>query len=89
VGEWQDLLPWRGPFELLFHDAGDFKRAPTESGELVLGLLEPGGLLVLDDMTPGPEFDPLREWASGHPLLRATEVLTTPRTSALLIARCS
>ena len=90
VGEWQELLPPRAPFELLFHDAGDFKRAPVESGELVLSLLAPGGLLVVDDMTSGrPELDPIREWVSGHPLLRATEVLTTPRLTALLIARCS
>jgi len=39
-------------FELLVHDAGDFKRSPSEHGELVLGLLEQGGLLVLDDLTP-------------------------------------
>jgi len=39
-------------FELLFHDAATFKRSPSEHGELVLGLLEQGRLLVLDDLTP-------------------------------------
>lgn len=88
VGDWRELLPRRGPFELLFHDAGDLKRAPGEYGGLVLDLLEPGGLLVLDDLTPGRDaFDPIRAWAFGHPALSATEVLTTPGTSALLIAR--
>ena len=54
----------------------------------MLGLLEPGGLLVLDDLTPDwPGFDPVRNWAHGHSDLEVVEVLTTPVTSALLIAR--
>jgi predicted O-methyltransferase YrrM len=88
VGTWQDLLPVRGPFGLLFHDAGDFKRSPDEYGDLVLRMLEPGGLLVMDDMTPGrQERDPIREWVRGQPGLLATEVLTSPQASALVIAR--
>lgn len=88
VGDWRELLAPRGPFELVFLDGGGFKHAPAEGGDLVLGLLEPGALLVMDDMTPGrPGPDPAREWAFGHPRLRAVEVLTTPATSALLISR--
>jgi predicted O-methyltransferase YrrM len=88
VGDWRDLLPPRGPFDLLFHDAGDFKRAPYEHGELVVSLLAHGGLLVLDDMTPGwSGQDPVREWAHGQQELRATEVLMTPETSVLVVAR--
>lgn len=88
VGDWLELLPPRGPYGLVFHDAGNFKRAPYELGEAVLGLLEPGGLLVLDDMTPGRrELDPLRTWASGHPKLETAEILTTVETAALVIAR--
>ncbi|MBA2642713.1 MAG: class I SAM-dependent methyltransferase [Actinobacteria bacterium] len=52
VGDWLELLPPLGPYGLVFHDAGNFKRAPYELGDAVLGLLEPGGLLVLDDMAP-------------------------------------
>jgi len=88
LGDWRELLPPRGRFELLFLDAGGFKHAPGDGDQLVLGLLEPGGLLVLDDLTPDwPGFDPVRNWAHGHSDLEVVEVLTTPVTSALLIAR--
>jgi predicted O-methyltransferase YrrM len=90
IGDWRELLPPRGPFELLFLDGGGFKHAPEESSDLVFHLLEPGGLLVMDDMTPDwPGFDPVRAWAHGHTGLRAAEILTTPTTSALLVARLS
>jgi len=88
VGDWRELLPQRGPFGLVFLDGGGFKHAPEEHSDLVFHLLEPGGLLVMDDLTPGwPGFDPVRAWAHGHTGLRAAEVLTTPATSALLVAR--
>jgi predicted O-methyltransferase YrrM len=88
VGDWRELLPPRGPFGLVFLDGGGFKRAPEENSDLVFHLLEPGGLLVLDDLTPGrTEFDPVRAWAHGHSGLRAAEILTTPSTAALLVAR--
>jgi predicted O-methyltransferase YrrM len=89
VGAWEELLPPRAPFDLLFHDAGNFKRAPEAYGENVLDLLTSGGLLVLDDLTPGrTEPDAIRSWARTHPQTVAAEILTTPTTSALVIARC-
>jgi predicted O-methyltransferase YrrM len=88
IGDWRELLPPRGPFGLLFLDGGGFKHAPDEHSDLVFHLLEPSGLLVLDDMTPGrAEFDPVRAWAHGHSGLRAAEILTTPSTAALIVAR--
>ena len=88
VGDWRELLPARGPFGLLFLDGGGFKRDPEAGSDLVFGLLERGGLLVLDDLTPGrEEFDPVRGWAHSHPGLKAAEVLTTTATSALLVTR--
>jgi len=88
VGDWLELLPPRGPFELVFLDGGGFKRAPEEHGDLVFHLLEPGGLLVMDDLTPNRRgSDPVRAWAHGHTGLRAAEILTTPSTAALLVAR--
>lgn len=88
VGDWRELLPPRGPFELLFLDAGGFKHAPDENGDVVYGALTTGGLLVMDDLTPGRiEFDPVRAWVHGHSGLKAVEVLTTPETSALIVAR--
>lgn len=88
VGDWRELLPPRGPFGLVFLDGGGFKHDPGASSDLVFGLLERGGLLVMDDLTPGrAEFDPVRAWAHGHTGLKAVEVLTTPETSALIVAR--
>jgi len=88
VGDWRELLPRRGPYGLVFLDGGGFKHAPEEQGDLVVSLLEPDGLLVMDDMTPGEiRFDPVREWAACRPELEPVEVLTTPTTSALIAAR--
>jgi predicted O-methyltransferase YrrM len=88
VGLWEELLPPRAPFDLVFHDAGNFKRAPDDYEDVVIDLLAPGGLLVLDDLTPGRVgYDAIRDWASRHPRLTAAEILTTPSTAALVIAR--
>ena len=85
-GDWRELLPHRGPFELLFLDSGDWKEEPYR--QLAFDLVEPGGLLVKDDLTPGfPGPDPVREWFFGHPDLTTTEILTTPVTAAIIAAR--
>ena len=85
-GDWRDLLPQRGPFELVFLDSGDWKEEPAR--QQALDLVEPGGLLLKDDMTPGlPGPDPVREWFFGHPDLLATEILTTPETAAIVAAK--
>ncbi|MFL5931390.1 MAG: O-methyltransferase [Gaiellaceae bacterium] len=82
-GDWRELLHQRGPFELLFLDSGDWKEEPYR--QLALDLVEPAGLLVKDDLTPGlPGPDPVREWFFGHPGLLATEILTTPETAAIV-----
>ena len=88
VGDWHDALPPRAPFELLFLDGGGFKQAPFEEGPLAIDLLGPGGLLVIDDLTPGlVEHDPAREFLLSHPELVATELMTTGRTAAIVAAR--
>jgi predicted O-methyltransferase YrrM len=85
-GDWRDVLPRRGPFEFLFVDSGDWKEEPYR--QLAFDLVEPGGVLLKDDLTPDfPGPDPLREWFFGHPDLIATEILTTPRTAAIIAAR--
>ncbi len=87
-GDWRDTLPPRGPFELVFLDSGGWKDDPDGKGQLAVDLLEPGGLLVKDDLTPGfPGPDLVREWLFGHPQLVATEILTTPKTAAILATR--
>jgi predicted O-methyltransferase YrrM len=85
-GDWRDLLPRRGPFELLFLDSGDWKDEPYR--QHALDLVAPGGLLIKDDMTPGfPGPDSLREWFFGHPDLIATEILTTPESAAIVATK--
>jgi predicted O-methyltransferase YrrM len=85
-GDWRDLLPRRGPFELLFLDSGDWKDEPYR--QQALDLVAPGGLLIKDDMTPGfPGPDSLREWFFGHPDLIAAEILTTPESAAIVATK--
>ena len=87
AGDWRKLLPPEAPFDLVFYDAAKQLR-PREDGELVLGLLAPGGIAVLDDLTPGfAGPDPVRDFWLGHPDLAATEVLTTPESAAILAVR--
>jgi predicted O-methyltransferase YrrM len=83
VGDWKELLPSRAPFELLFFDGGKFAEAADS-----IDLVGPGGLLVKDDLTPDwPGPDPVRELLFGHAELVAVELLTTPRTPAIVAAK--
>jgi predicted O-methyltransferase YrrM len=87
-GDWRETLPPRGPFELVFLDAGGWKDDPFGKGQAALDLLQPGGLLLKDDMTPGWSGpDPVREWLFGHADLAAVEILTSPETAAILASR--
>lgn len=91
TGDWRQMLP-RGPFALLFADGG---KAKQEEPGALLDALAPGGLIVLDDLTPEehwpPEWrgrrDPVRDAWLNNPRLAATEVLVTPRAAVILAAR--
>jgi predicted O-methyltransferase YrrM len=80
-GDWRELLPQEAPFDLLFADGG---RAKYD--EEVLGLLAPGGTLVLDDLTPGggPEPDPVRALWLAHPRLLAAELQIARREAVIV-----
>ena len=86
VGDWRELLAGRGPFELVFADGG--LREP-EAWEAVLGLVEPGGLIVKDDLTPGRpvEGDSVREFLLRNDRLAGVEILTTPATAAIVATK--
>ena len=86
VGDWAELLPPRGPFELLFMDGGGYK-FDLEAASRMLELVAPGGLAVVDDMTPGYGPDPVRDLFFGHPEFVTVEILTTPESAALLASR--
>jgi predicted O-methyltransferase YrrM len=82
----------RGPFSLLFLDS----REPDASGpDTVVDLVEPGGMVVLDDFVPcaswppvdGGRVDVLRErWLTDERFTTA-EILVAPDTAALIATR--
>ena len=82
-GDAYELLRGRGPFGLVFADGGAY------DWEQILDLLEPGGLLVKDDLTPGraTDGDPIREFLLRDPRLAAVEILTTPGSAAIVAVR--
>ncbi len=82
VGDWRELLPARGPFDLVFADGG-------VAYDLVADLLAPGGILVKDDLTPGrpTEGDATREALLLDPRLQATELLVTPEMAVIVAVR--
>jgi len=100
-GDWRMIVE-HGPFDLLFVDAGDAKASPDEpvekaaaAAETILRALRLGGMMVMDDLGPEdywPEElrgrpDPLREFWLNDTRLKATEVLTTSRTVAIMATR--
>ena len=84
TGDWSLALD-RGPFDLLFSDGGP-KRQPGDP-EKLLPLLRPGGLIVLDDYTPGYGEDVSRQIWLKNPAYRAVEVMLTSSSSAIVATR--
>jgi predicted O-methyltransferase YrrM len=79
-GDWREVLPPEAPFDFLFADGGNAKYE-----EEVIGLLAPGGTLVLDDLTPGySDPDPVRELWLAHRRLQAVEVQISSREAAIV-----
>ncbi len=85
-------LAGRGPFSLLFLDA----REPEASGpDVVSELVEPGGVVVLDDFTPcdswppltGGRVDSLRERWLTDDRFTAVELRVAADTSAIVATR--
>ena len=86
-GDWREALRTRGPFGLVFADGGS--PFSSRDWEAILALVEPGGLLVKDDLTPGRpvDGDPVREFLLRDPRLAAVEILTTERTAAIVAVK--
>jgi predicted O-methyltransferase YrrM len=85
--DWRDVIAAEAPFDLLFYDGGG-KQRPDLDGEAVVGLLAPGGTVVMDDLTPGrPGPDPVREFWLGHPRLVAAELTLSPTMAAIVAVR--
>lgn len=81
-------LRGRGPFGLVFVDGG-LRPVTEEKWDAVLALVEPGGLIVKDDLTPGRpmEGDEVREFLLRDPRLAAAEILVAPEMAVIVAAR--
>jgi predicted O-methyltransferase YrrM len=98
-GDWHEVLPPEAPFDLLFFDGGGWKRSPPRQmraeSERALELVAAGGVVVMDNLTPehlwpadGPRWpDALRRFWLGSDTLVATEILTTPDSSAIVAVK--
>jgi predicted O-methyltransferase YrrM len=86
-GRWEDLLPQRGPFDVIFFDGG----TGATTLPLAVSLPAPGGILVKDDLTPRRPVarDAIREALLRDRRLVGVEILTTPRTAAIVAVRRS
>lgn len=78
-GDWRASLPLQAPFDLLFVDA-----KPKDDPDPFLGLVVPGGTIVIDDLTPGRSPDPLRDAWLGHRELVASELAVSPREAVIV-----
>jgi predicted O-methyltransferase YrrM len=93
-GDWKKVLPGRGPFDLLFADGGGWKRDIEGEAPLLVALVKPGGLILMDDMTPEHLWpqewrehgDPVRNFFYEHSGVHVAEILTTETTAALIVA---
>lgn len=87
-----DTLRDQGPFSLLFLDSGE----PTAvSVEAVADLVEPGGIVVLDDFVPCEQWPPMADgrvdamrerWLSDH-RFTAAEVMVASDAAAIIATR--
>ena len=91
AADWS-VLRDRGPFSLLFLDSG----SPPEVGvEAVIDLVEPGGIVVLDDFAPCESWPPitygrvdtLREQWLTDERFTAVEVMVAGDASAVIATR--
>lgn len=91
LGDWQALLQ-HGPFAMLFVDVSEAKNNFADD---VIDALRPGGLVVIDDLTPVDDWpeqwagkpDTLRQTWLDHPRMRAVEVMVTPTSAVILATR--
>ncbi|MGH3446971.1 MAG: O-methyltransferase [Nocardioidaceae bacterium] len=91
TGDW-GALRHHGPFSLLFLDVREAKHSGADA---VVELLEPGGIVVLDDFTPCESWPPMYEgrvdtmreqWLTDE-RFTTVEVMVASDTSVLIAAR--
>lgn len=81
TGDWRGVMPAEAPFDLLFVDVSEAKDDPAT----VLGLVTPGGTIVLDDFSADwPTPDQRRERWLQHPRVAGLMVGLGGESLALL-----
>jgi predicted O-methyltransferase YrrM len=87
-GDVFERLDGQGPFGLVFVDGG-LRPVTEEKWEAILALVEPGGILVKDDMSPGRpvDGDEVREFLLRDPRLVSAEILATPEMAVIVSVR--
>jgi predicted O-methyltransferase YrrM len=87
-GDVYEQLRGRGPFGLVFVDGG-LRPVTEEKRDAIVALVEPGGFLVKDDLTPGRpvEGDEVREFLLRDQRLAASEILVAPDMAVIVAAR--
>jgi len=91
AADWSTLSD-KGPFSLLFLDSGDPESVRVDA---IADLVEPGGLVVLDDFTPCESWPPifmgrvdtLRESWLTDERFTAVEVMIAPDASAIIATK--
>ncbi len=84
AGSWSEVMPPQAPFDFLFVDGGKAKDEP----DAILGLVAPGGTMVMDDFTwDTDEPDPRRDRWLSHPEVAAVELWTAPGRRAIVATR--
>jgi predicted O-methyltransferase YrrM len=91
AADWSTMRD-KGPFSLLFLDA----REPKDSGaDTIIDLVEPGGIVVLDDFTPCSSWPPVYEgrvdmlreqWLTDERFTTA-EIMVAPDASVLIATK--
>ena len=92
AADWSTLLD-KGPFSLLFLDSARARR--TVGADAIVDLVEPGGIVVLDDFTPCESWPPvtdgrvdtLREQWLTDERFTAVEVMVAADASALIATK--
>jgi predicted O-methyltransferase YrrM len=86
-GDWRQALS-RGPFSLAFVDVGEAK---DEGADEVVEAMTVGGVVALDDFTPGPLYrgaydERWHRWMH-HPRLASCEILISPGAAVILATK--
>ena len=94
-GDWREVMPGFGSFDLLFFDGGGRQALQPSNWAVISSMVKVEGIMILDDLTPEEQWpdewrgrpDLKRELAFKSGAFMSTELPTSPTTSLLLMVR--